>query len=1063
MKDGVTMKRFSTRLLAGFIASLLLVPSLALAQNAKITGRVTEAETGDPLPGANVRLAETGYGAATNQNGEYTIFNVSPGTYTVVVSFVGYRTVRRQNVEIISGVTKRLDFELETAEFEGQEVVVTAEEPLVNPTATNAVRQVGREEIASLPTRSSETYYSIQPGVTVQNGEVHIRGGRSNETDYLLDGLSSRSLLGTNNVVAVIPEALEETQVFMGGYAANRGGANGGIVQQTLRTGGSEISALAQYEGDGLADSFNDTYSYGDQDAVLTVGGPLYWDNVRFFVAGNYRDTDNDDPLFWSGAQLNEVAGSEELCGDVSQSNCHPPVDNDSRTGVQDTAAAPLQWGDGNVPGLGRPREEFRINSTLTFDFDPLNVRLSYVQTTVEQRDNDEPITNFFNQKRLQKEESVRRLASLQPTYFINEDTYVQGTFGFFQFDREQFDPLVGKPGGGDGGVIPGILAYQDRNAVAEALGVDPSDSTALENNIYTRDWQGQTLRRARWSDPPDYNFNGFGFDRPGQVTTSYSQRDQSYWQTRLELVSQQGSHQVRFGGEYKKWTVRNFSGVFPSTLAARRSPNNQGVAFSDSIRAESESVARLLRDNGVNNFGYDEFGNEIDDGPDGPKEPVEASAWINDKIEFEDIIVSAGLRFNYYDMDLWEPAQGAARVLYDGGNAQLPVGGEFGLQETDAKTDLLPRIGLSFPINDRTTFHLQYGKFTQMPDLNFAYTGRGDMANILQGGNFVSSPFAWDLDPIETTQYEIGFGYQFSDYAAFDLTAYYRRTDKQLSIRQQNTIETNSDPDDNIPNTDAQPYNLFTNQNGNGDFSISKGVEISLRSKRVGGFLGRVNYTLTDARGTNSDPNGEIGALEQGLDGPQQIQPLEFMQKHQGSAILDYRSGSDQPIWGRNWGVNLLWRFSSGRRYTRVTSTGSGLGQRGADEGPLLTDSDPRFRVPLEPINASSTPFTTTLDLRLSRGFDIGPASATAYIYVQNLVNRKNVQNVYLRTGSATDDGFFSNPGLSRSIIQNRGSDYVQYYQTINLDNRHHYREDWGRDIFGQPRQVRIGIQVEY
>ena len=270
------MRYFATRLLGGFLLAFLLAPGLALGQTAKLTGEVVDANTGEPLPGANVRIEGTTLGAATNTDGEYTIFQVSPGTYTVRVTFVGYQSVRRTNVEVVSGVTKRLDFQLQEAEFEGQEVVVRAEEPLVNETATNAVRRLGREEIASLPTRSAETYYAIQPSVTLQNGEVHIRGARSNETDYLLDGLSSRSLLGTNNVVAVIPEALQETQVFAGGYAANKGGANGGIVQQTLRTGGETISASAQYEGDQLADSFNDTYSYGDKEAVVTVGGPLY-------------------------------------------------------------------------------------------------------------------------------------------------------------------------------------------------------------------------------------------------------------------------------------------------------------------------------------------------------------------------------------------------------------------------------------------------------------------------------------------------------------------------------------------------------------------------------------------------------------------------------------------------------------------------------------------------------------------------------------------------------------------------------------------------------------------
>jgi hypothetical protein len=1024
----------------------MLVPGMAFAQNTgKISGEVVDANTGEPLPGANVRVEGTTQGAATNSNGEYTIPQVQPGTYTIQVTFVGYQTVRRTNVEVVGGITKRLDFELQEAEFEGQEVVVRAEEPLVNQTATNAVRRLGREEFSDLPTRSAETYYAIQPGVTLQNGDIHVRGGRSNETDFLLDGLSSRSLLGSNNVIAVIPEALEETQVLLGGYSADKGGANGGIVQQTLRTGGSELSASLQYEGDQLASSFNDTYSYGDQDIVGTIGGPLYWDNVRFFVAGNYRETDNSNPIFWEGANLN-YSSQGGLCEDISAADCHAPVDDNSRPEIPDTADKALSWEDGELPGVGRPREELRLNGTLTFDFDPLRLRVSGVQTTVERRDNDLPTETFYNTKRVEKQESTRRLISVQPTYFLNDNTYIEASVGYFQFNVEQYDPLLGAPGsGGAGGRLDDITRWSDQYEVANAVGLDTTGvsgmtetevAALMDQNRYTRSWQG------RFQTPPEFLFNGFNFQRPGASGVTYLERKQSYWKGRTALISQQGAHEINVGGEYKRWTVRNY------VMSDFLSGNAQVTpGYLDSIRAETQSVTERARAAGFEIYGYDEYGRELDSGPDGAKHPVEASAWINDKIEFEDIIVNAGLRFNYYDMDNWEPRDRANPPYLPGENT-VAVGDSAGLKEVDADMNLLPRIGLSFPIGDKTVFHLQYGKFSQMPDLGDVYTGRSRMARIFEGGNFFSTPFAFDVDPIETTQYEIGFGYQFSEFAAFDLTAYYRRTDGQLQIVRQ----------DPSPASTASGYNLYVN----GDFSITRGVEVSLKTKRIGGVLGRVNYSLSDAKGTNSSPSGQVSAIENEVQRPTAIQPLEFMQRHQGSVILDYRSGTDQPIWARDWGVNLLYQFSSGRRYTRSTSAG-GIGQRGADEGPLLPDDDPRFRIPLEPVNASSTPFTSTLDMRLSKGFDLGPAQASAYIYVQNLLNERNIRNVYLRTGNAENDGFFSNPELSAEIVQGRGQRYVDYYQAINLNNRKHYRNDWDRDVFGEPRQVRVGVEISY
>jgi hypothetical protein len=1036
-------KRLAAQLLIGLIM-LLLAPSLALGQNtAKISGRVT-AEDGEPLPGANVRIEGEGYGAATGPNGEYTIFEVPPGTYTVVASFVGYQTERRQNVQLVSGVTRRLDFELQEAEFEGEELVVTATKPLVNPTATNAVRSLDREELENLPTREPETYYSIQPGVTVQNGEVHIRGGRSDETDFQLEGISSRSLLGANNVVPVIPEALQETQVFAGGYSADQGGANAGIVQQTLRTGGTEYSGMAQWEGDQVGNGFGDTESYGNQDAVVTLGGPLYWDQHRFFVAANYRETDNVRPDFWSGGALNQRAGEEGLCSDVPQEGCHPPVD-DVRG---DTAVAPLQWEDGELPGIGQPREEWRINGTLKFDFSPLTFRLSYAQVSRDQRVNSLPIQNFYNGERLPKREDVRRLVSLQPKYFLSENTYLDATAGFFQFNTETFDPLLGPAEVQDeGGRLLDILAYEDRQAVAEALGVG-TDDQSLEENRFTRFWQG------RFQDPPLYRFNGFRFTRPGENQTQYSRTEQSYYTGSLSLVSQQGNHELQVGGDFKRWTVREY-GLSTSILSSNRRGNPD---YEDAIRGESESIAFDIRSDEFSDiYGYDEFGREVDSGPDGSKHPLTASAWINDKIEFEDIILNLGLRYNYFDMDQWEPAD-LQNPPYDVGDQTVKVGGELqvsedetvpGLQETDADQNLLPRVGLSFPISDRTAFHLQYGKFSQMPDMSRAYAGRNFMALVFQGGNFVSSPFAFDLDPIKTTQYEIGFGHQFADFASFDITAFYRRTEDQLQI---NGIET-------ISASPAEDYNLFQN----GDFSITRGFELSVRSRRFGGVQAIANYTLSDAKGTNSEPSGQVSAIENNLPTPSQVQPLEFMQRHQGSGILDYRTGTSGPRWANNISVNLLFRFSSGHRFTRATG---GLGQRGADDGALLPDSDPRNRTPLEAVNSSSTPFTSTLDLRIKKGFTLGPASATAYIYFQNLLNEKNVLNVYRRTGNANDDGFLSNPELSEDIVANRGQDYVDYYRAINLQNRQHWWAEGNgneSDLFGEPRQVRLGIEVSF
>ena len=191
----------------------------------------------------------------------------------------------------------------------------------------------------------------------------------------------------------------------------------------------------------------------------------------------------------------------------------------------------------------------------------------------------------------------------------------------------------------------------------------------------------------------------------------------------------------------------------------------------------------------------------------------------------------------------------------------------------------------------------------------------------------------------------------------------------------------------------------------------------------------------------------------------PSLIQPLMFEERHRGSFVLDYRTGTERDLLTQNWTINVLFNFNSGRRFTR---SGGSIGQRAAWEGPLLTDLDPRTRSPLEPLNASTTPWFFNTDLRLEKGFGVAGSEATAFMYVSNLFNQKQVINVYLRTGDAESDGFLTTPELSEQILAGQPPEYRAYYENINLANRQHFYRDWGYDLYARPRQVRIGLRLE-
>ncbi|MGE5497198.1 MAG: carboxypeptidase-like regulatory domain-containing protein, partial [Syntrophothermus sp.] len=117
----------------------------------KISGRVTDAETGETIPGVNIIIEGTSLGAATDIDGSYTINNIPPGIYTVTVSAVGYQKKQVVNVKVASDFTTRLDFQISSTVTTLGTIVITAEAPMVRKDLTSSQTSVDATQIASLP------------------------------------------------------------------------------------------------------------------------------------------------------------------------------------------------------------------------------------------------------------------------------------------------------------------------------------------------------------------------------------------------------------------------------------------------------------------------------------------------------------------------------------------------------------------------------------------------------------------------------------------------------------------------------------------------------------------------------------------------------------------------------------------------------------------------------------------------------------------------------------------------------------------------------------------------
>lgn len=264
------------RTTALILACLLLSSPVFGQGKGTIRGKLRDAKTGESLPSVNVKVKGSYYGAATNVNGEFLIANVNPGTYTIEISLVGYLMVRRTNVRVEADRETTLNQDLqETTLALGQEVIVVGERPLVDLEETSSKRSITAEDLKASAVVEVKDVVAQQVGVVLTDNEIHIRGGRSNENAYLLDGVSIQDpLAGTGFGLQLSAEAIEEIQVITGGYNAEYGQATSGVVNVSLRGGSDSYHGSLSYKRDHFGQGQGFFHAFNLDAGELTLSGP---------------------------------------------------------------------------------------------------------------------------------------------------------------------------------------------------------------------------------------------------------------------------------------------------------------------------------------------------------------------------------------------------------------------------------------------------------------------------------------------------------------------------------------------------------------------------------------------------------------------------------------------------------------------------------------------------------------------------------------------------------------------------------------------------------------------
>ncbi len=346
--------------------------------------------------------------------------------------------------------------------------------------------------------------------------------------------------------------------------------------------------------------------------------------------------------------------------------------------------------------------------------------------------------------------------------------------------------------------------------------------------------------------------------------------------------------------------------------------------------------------------------------------------------------------------------------------------------KDYEVQVNIMPRLAFSFPISDKANFFAHYDILVQRPPSNtiataldyFYFTER-------TGTQTFNNP---DLRPERTVDYEVGFQQALSTSSAIKISAYYKEMRDMIQLR---TF---------FPVPIVGSYTTFDNQ----DFGTVKGFSFGYDLRRTRNITVNANYTLQFADGTGSDSESQRGLTNRG--NIRTLFPLSFDERHRFNVIMDYRfpKESGPRIGGlyilANSGLNFQAVAVSGRPYTAKT-TPSELGGDGT----------------FGAINGSRKPWTSTLNMRYDKNFDLGnKLGLNIYIRISNLLDTRNVIDVYEVTGDPEDDGFLrSSFGRDQiNTITSSARDveaYLASYQWRLLNS----------DYFSLPRRMFVGASL--
>lgn len=898
------------------LALLLLFFTLPAFGQGSIVGTVTDATFGDPLPGVNIVVVGTSSGTATGADGTYSITGLRPGEYSIRFSYIGFETMLFTGIRVRDGEATRLDVQLQEAVLSAEnEVVIVGERPLVDVEQSSSAYAVSREQIEAAPLRDVQDVVSTQAGVIRDPTGLYIRGGRANETGFLVDGVSAKDpLAGTGFGLDIGANAFQEVEVTTGGVGADVGDVTSGVVSVQTRDGGDTFSGTFSHKRDDFG--FNSDWDSNFREDIyeFSLGGPIVKRKLHFFVTGQAELSDGftrnvSDP----DSVRSSLVGWDFLL---------------PRTGNRWSGLGKLTYTIG--PGM---RLQGAYQRSLT-----VNQNTRMLQIT----GNEAVVAPGFQYAFILQPENANTYAH------DNIMTYLKWTHALneLSFYEVQASRLFTKMRADANG--------RPWRPTAVDTELDPESIVTFPATVFVGE-DGQPL------DPNAlFVLPGPGLYNNGGIATRF--HDHFAEELTLKAVytrfSADKNNRIEAGFEAKLNDYQWIDVVRPWVGA----PIGEGETSTGRL-GESADIWHV--------------------------KPRRGALFGTSQIRYRGLIANLGARFEYwapgkYVDDLIDdpraPILESIREEYKDETVKL-----FGLRY---KFRLLPKLRVSFPIQENQVLFFNYGHSTKLPHPTFVYTG---LDPFYQDRSFFADLGNPNLDPEVDISYELGLRNQLSANDVLNLTAFWRDkfdfiTVEDVIIRDPSGRET------------VRAFRV------NGDFARVRGVEASYL-KRIGRwFLGQVSGSFSRATGLSSTNNDALadflanGDIDNTTETPLAWdRPLDL----KASVTLTY--DRERPFLGipglNRMKLYVASTFRSGQRYTPVTF-------RGYQTNPITGEQDwrPIYEYVSDPTKRYSrvgAPWWW-FDLSLQRSIDIAGNDLQVTLEVTNLFDQLNSIIVNPVTGKA-------------------------------------------------------------